>query len=373
LGSPQLLFQVKNRDHIQEMTTYVPRVAYPPPIGELKQVPVLVLLAPQYGTKYFYFNHGLLQIAQELLAEGKIQPMIICCLSSDQVFGGYFYGNSYPAGYYDDIIATYDYVGLMPFLYSQFNNLIDSPYKRGIGGIGLGAYGAYRAILKHPGMFGSISVADGPLDFDGPDGNSGLKSLFDVALQEQGLTPATFKANFDSSSAWPVSSMFIGGSLAFSPHDTLMTYDVAITGLGGQTRDTTFINARWTLGDTVSLISGIIKEDQGAWQFHLPFDGSGNVNQPIWDLWMRNDLATLLSDAGAGALGGVNQWIGTSPEARFGFHQMTMSWVSTLQTNGYSPEVYQYDGYDGKPATGNEYVYDLIREMLIFHSQSFGD
>jgi hypothetical protein len=50
-----------------------------------------------------------------------------------------------------------------------------------------------------------------------------------------------------------------------------------------------------------------------------------------------------------------------------------MSWVSTLQTNGYSPEVYQYDGYDGKPATGNEYVYDLIREMLIFHSQSFGD
>jgi len=373
LGSPQLLFQVKNRDHIQEMTTYVPRVAYPPPIGELKQVPVLVLLAPQYGTKYFYFNHGLLQIAQELLAEGKIQPMIICCLSSDQVFGGYFYGNSYPAGYYDDIIATYDYVGLMPFLYSQYNNLIDSPFKRGIGGIGLGAYGAYRAILKHPGMFGSISVADGPLDFDGADGNSGLKSLFDVALQEQGLTPATFKANFDSSSAWPVSSMFIGGSLAFSPHDTLMTYDVAITGLGGQTRDTTFINARWTLGDTVSLISGIIKEDQGAWQFHLPFDGSGNVNQPIWDLWMRNDLATLLSDAGAGALGGVNQWIGTSPEARFGFHQMTMSWVSTLQTNGYSPEVYQYDGYDGKPATGNEYVYDLIREMLIFHSQSFGD
>ena len=88
---------------------------------------------------------------------------------------------------------------------------------------------------------------------------------------------------------------------------------------------------------------------------------------------MRNDLATLLGDAGAGALDGVNQWIATSPDAHYGFHEMTMSWVSTLQANGYAPEVYQYDGYDDKPAVGNEYVYDLIREMLIFHSQSFGD
>lgn len=372
-GSPQLLFQIKNRDHIQEMTMYVPRAAYPPPTGELKQVPLLVLLAPQYGSKYFYFDHGLLQIAQELLAEGKIQPMIICCLSSDQVFGGYFYGNSYPAGYYDDIIGSPDNEGLVAFLYSQYSNLINSTSKRGIGGIGLGAYGAYRAALKHPGMFGSISVVDGPLDFDGADGNSGLKSLFDAALQEQGLTPATFKTNFDSSTAWPVSSMFIGGSLAFSPHDTLLDYDVAITGLGGQTRDTVYINSRWTLEDTVSLISGIIKEDQGAWEFHLPFDGSGNVNQPIWDMWMRNDLSTLLDDAGAGALDGVNQWIATSTQAHYGFHAMTMSWVSTLRGDGYAPEVHEYDGYDGKPATGNEYVYDLIREMLIFHSQSFGD
>lgn len=372
-GSPQLLFQVKNRDHIQEMTTYVPRVAYPPPIGELKRVPLLVLLAPQYGSKYYYFNHGLLQIAQELLAEGKIQPMIICCLSSDQVFGGYFYGNSYPAGFYDDIIATPDDQGLVAFLEGQFSNLIDSPTKRGIGGIGLGAYGAYRAVLKHPGMFSSISVADGPLDFDGADGSSGMMNLFDVALQEQGLTPATFPTDFDSSTAWPVSSMFIGGSLAFSPHDTLLTYYLRIIGIGSHTKDTTDILSRLTLDDTVSLISGIIKEDQGAWQFHVPFDGSGNVNQPIWDMWMHNDLATLLTDAGAGAMNGVNQWIGTSPDARFGFHEMTMSWITTLQNSGYTPEVYQYGGYDGNPARGSEYTYDLIREMLIFHSQNFGD
>ena len=40
------------------------------------------------------------------------------CLSSDQVFGGYFYGNSYPAGYYDDIIASPDNEGLVALLYS---------------------------------------------------------------------------------------------------------------------------------------------------------------------------------------------------------------------------------------------------------------
>ena len=372
-GSPQLLFQVKNRDHIQEMTMYVPRAAYPPPTGELKPVPLLILLAPQFGSKYFYFDHGLLQIAQELLAEGKIQPMIICCLSSDQVFGGYFYGNSYPAGYYDDIIAAPDDQGLVAFLNGQYSNLINSASKRGIGGIGLGAYGAYRAILKHPGMFSSISVADGPLDFDGADGSSGLMSLFDVALQEQGLTPATFPTNFDSSTAWPVSSMFIGGGLAFSPHDTLLTYDLRIIGIGSQTKDTTDILSRWTLEDSASLISNIIKEDQGSWEFHVPFDGSGNVNSDIWALWMRNNLDSLLAGAGAGVLNGVNQWIGTSPNARFGFHEMTMSWVSTLEGDGYTPEVYQYNGYEGNPAQGSEYVYDLIREMLIFHSQNFGD
>ena len=372
-GSPQLLFQVKNRDHIQEMTMYVPRVAFPPPTGEMKRVPLLILLAPQYGSKYFYFDHGLLQIAQELMAEGKIQPMIICCLSSDQVFGGYFYGNSYPAGYYDDIIASPDEQGLVAFLNGQYSNLIDSASKRGIGGIGLGAYGAYRAILKHPGMFGSISVADGPLDFDGADGHSGLMNLFDVALQEQGLTPANFPTNFDSSTTWPVTSMFIGGGLAFSPHDTLLDYDLYITGIGGNARDTTEILDRYTLDDTISLISGIIKEDQGSWEFHVPFDGSGNVNQPIWDMWMNNDLATLLTDAGAGALNGVNQWIATSQNARFGFHEMTESWVTTLRTDGYTPELYEYDGYEGNPAQGSEYVYDLLREMLIFHSQNFGD
>ncbi|MGD8604869.1 MAG: hypothetical protein PVF49_09910 [Anaerolineales bacterium] len=369
--SPQLLMQIRNENDIQEIAAYIPQIAMPAPLGEAKKVPLLVLLPPQDGDKYFYFDHGLLQIAQELTEEGLIQPMVIACLGNDRVFGGYFFGNSYPAGFYDDIIADTSEYGLVAYLNSRTSATIDSPSKRGIGGIGMGAYGAFRAVLKHPGTYTSVAVGDGPLDFDGGfNGNQGLIDLFDDALAEQGLGPGNFKS-FDSSSVWPISRLFIGGALAFSPNDTACTYNIQF----GIRRIVTILT-RDQIPDSTTLIEDVVKTDMNDWDFHLPFDGSGAVYEGpynIWDRWMANDLESLLGDAGAGALDNVNMWIGTSPQAKWGYHEMTESWVRTLQNNSYQPEVYRYNGYDGKPATDNQYVYDLIKQMLIFHSNNFGD
>jgi hypothetical protein len=388
-NSPQLLFQVRNVNSIQEMAIYVPREAWPPPTGEGLPVPLLVLLPPQDGSKYFYFNHGLLELAQEMLVDGEIEPMVIACLGNDRIFGGYFFGNSYPAGFYDDIIGTPEGEGLVTFLTNLVPSIIDSPDKRGIGGVGMGGYGAFRAVLKHPGVFSSVSVTDGPLDFDGSDGNSGLINLFDDALveqeqvwankpdeQTQGL-PFAFPDNFDTSFAAPVSALFTGGSLAFSPNDTLVTYDITFP---NQTSRIVNILDRYKRGDSATLVTGIIKEDAGAWAFHLPFDGSGNVYRgpsgpggpdDVWGLWLENNLETILGDVGASALNGVNMWFGTSEEATWGYSDMTESWISTLTLNGFSPEVKEYGGYDGKPATQHEYLYDMLREILIFHSDNF--
>ncbi|MEE9463987.1 MAG: hypothetical protein V3W14_00250, partial [Candidatus Neomarinimicrobiota bacterium] len=367
----QLRFQIRNRNGIQEMGVFIPQEA----INEGKRVPLLVLLPPMFEGKSFYLDHGLLELAEEMTASGEIQPMVITALGSDQLFGGYFWGNSHPAGFYDGIIADPHPNGLVGWLTNTIPFIIDSPAKRGIGGVGMGAYGAFRAILKHPGVYSSISVSDGPLDFDGAGGNSGMINLFDDALAEQGLAPTDFQL-LDSARAWPVSSMMIGGALAFSPNDTAVFYTISISGAGGGTRDTVIIDSVHQRSDSTTLDTLVVKGDMGNWDFHLPFDSTLQPYAPIWSLWMENNLDSI-HDADTSTLGspldGINMWIATTPDARFGFYDMTQSWISTLQDRGYTPEVYNYGGYDGKPASENEYTYDLIREMLIFHSENFGD
>ena len=93
---PELLFQIRNVYRLQEIATYIPDVSVPPPYGPAESVPLLVLLPPQDGNQYYYFNHGLQELADQLIAEGTIRPMIIACVSNDKVFGGYFFAGSSP-------------------------------------------------------------------------------------------------------------------------------------------------------------------------------------------------------------------------------------------------------------------------------------
>ena len=111
--------------------------------------------------------------------------MHIVTMQNDQVFGGYFYsGTTMACGNYDAFMGP----ELLAFIKEKFApNYLDSPQTVGIGGIGMGGYAAFRTAIRNPGLFGSISAVAGPFDFDGADGNSGLISMFDDALVEQGL------------------------------------------------------------------------------------------------------------------------------------------------------------------------------------------
>lgn len=373
--APQLIFQIRNPLGILKTAIYVPKVGWPPPNGEGRPLPLVILLAPQDGDENFYFNHGLRELADEMIARGEIEPMVICCVSNDQVFGGYFYGNSYPAGFYDDIIGSLKDYRLLSYLYTNYPFLINSAEKRGIGGIGQGAYGAFRACIKQPGVFTSITAVDGPLDFDGSDDNHGLMDLFDDALIEQGLlNDDSIRYKFDSLSSWSISRMFIGGSLAFSPHDTNITYH--FTWEGGQFQQPTInVTARDTIADEATLVTNVIKDVNPAKKldFHLPFDKTGAPYDLIWGMWMRNNLDSLHEAAGGSPLNGLNMWIATSPQAYRNFHDMTMSWIEFLFDQGYQPDTLVYRGYPGKPAHKNEYIYDLMRHILIFHDNNFGD
>ena len=421
--------------------------------GQPKPVPLLVLLPPQDGKAYYFFDHGLKRLADELIAEGAIKPMAIACVENDPIFGGYFYaGHSAPAGYYDTLIGN----SLLEYLYNNTLGILNDSLPVGIGGVGMGAYGAFRAALIHEGVFSSISVTDGPLDFDGPSGSGGLMELFDDALIEQGLLdgttegptitstwhcdlegfdtlwfacdslgfdtlgwqcdlmedticvesslvidtfcakwlpvigdtvcvestlvadttyPLSWRAEFDSSGAWHLSRLFIGGALAFSPHDTM----IDTSGIHQTTSDSTYrMNSipdsqRFVIDDTMTLITEIIKSDQFNFDFHLPFDSSGKAYNLIWDMWLANNLESLLDD-NPDALDGVKTWFGTTKEWVFGnYYEQTDSWAKTLLAKYDSTQVQvrEYSGYPGNPATNDQYIYDLMREILIFHSKAF--
>lgn len=339
-------------------------------------IPLLILLPPQGASFSYYFNHGLKTVADEMIAAGEIEPMAIASIANDKIFGGYFWAGSYlQAGKYDQLVGG----TLIDYLYNSIPFLIDSTiHAIGIGGIGQGAYGAFRAAMMHPGRFASITALDGPLDFDGAGGNSGLIDLFDDVLNEQGLLndPDAFD-KFDSTSE--LANMFIGGALTFSPNDTFIVWD-SVTKIdinSGLERLEISIEARYQINsDTTqeypTLVENVIGGGPNSrnMEFHMPFNNDGTVYQPVWDLWLENNLENLLA-ANPTALRGTELWVGSTPEAKLGFHDQTQSWIATLRNATYRVYEYNYEGYDGKPANEGEYIYDALREMLKLHDRRF--
>jgi len=389
--TPQLKLQLNNPQGLLLGAAFLPETR----TDDATPAPLLILLAPEGGDHFHYFKAGLEQVAKEMIASGEIQPMYIYCVGNDPWFGGYFYASPHaydsaaPCGDYDRIIGN----ELVQHIHEIFPGTIEQQSKRGIGGIGQGAYGAFRAAMLNPDAFSSIAVADGPLDFDGPTGTSGLQDQFQNVIDEQrayfytrhdDTVPFSFHANFDSSKTMPLSRMFIGGSLAFSPNDTLIEFprtDLSHWAIGNRYKvaDSSIMGG----GDSTTFISELLQDisQDEDFDFHLPFDSlgqayidgnSGNPAHWAWGQWMQNNLDSLHEQVGGQPLQGINIWVASNPGARWNYNEMTQSWITFMRSQGYPVEQYDYSGYDGS-IESDEYLYDLLRKMLKFHSDNFGD
>jgi hypothetical protein len=393
---PELTLQLKNQQEILLGAAIWPLSATE--IPPRHPIPMLVLLAPEHGDRYYYFNAGLTELYRELVASGQIQPMVIFCVANDQTFGGYFYGNSDAAGRYDTIFhyekgaAGTTPNDLIEVLHWRYPSTIEQASKRGIGGIGQGAYGAFRAVINNPGVFSSISVTDGPLDFNGTDDAHGLTSLFAEAVAEQHASyamnpkvdgngdplPFVFNRDFDSSYIMPISQMFIGGALAFSPDDDSIQYDRVVDNLNRMRLDN-MVQYRIsdTLTDSSTFIDSVIVASQ--WtrhvelDFHLPFNGSGTLHSPIWDRWMANNLEDMHENVGGTPLNDLNMWFGTNQDAKWNYYDMTQSWMAYCRAQGYTLEEHEFSNFGDNQVAGDENLFGILREMLIFHSNNFGD
>ena len=385
-----LALQIRNESQLLLSSIYIPKVAY-----SNQPVPTLVLLAPEEEDKFYYFNHGLLDLMQEMMLSGEIQPMVVCCVGNDRVFGGYWYGNSAPAGYYDGIIGAppVNVSQLLGWLQDYIPATIRSPSKRGIGGVGTAAYGAFRAILKNPGVYKSISVTDGPLDFDGADGNSGLLPLFKVAMNEQAVFRHAERDSvlFDSLALSPISRILLGGAFAFSPKDTGVTfsYTPVTKRLSNPPRDTFYITiqvaSRRAILDSTTQVKNLVVSGQPYQLFDpmMPFyidtlhspNLPGDVYAPIWSLWLNNSPDSLYAhSSSATPLDSVNMFFASSPQSPHNYYPMTQSWITALKAKGLTSQIteYNYSGVNGGPVEHGEYLYDVLRKMLKFHSDNFG-
>ena len=388
-----LALQIRNESQQLPTAIYFPPEALPE--NGSQPMPTLVLLAPEEQNKFYYFDHGLLDLVQDMTRSGEIQPMVICCVGNDGVFGGYWYGNSAPAGFYDGIIGAPGDSGLVKWIHAVVPATIDLPSKRGIGGIATGSYGAFRALLKHPGTYSSISVTDGPLDFDGLAGNTGLIPLFKTAMDEQvsfghlgrifrdssGVTVRDTFIQFDSLRMSPLSRILLGGAFAFSPRDTAVTFAYFASNPNNLTIS---IYTRKSITDTATVVKRLVASGKPYHMFDpaMPFyidprdsiaRPLGDIYPPVWGLWLRNNLDSLYNNAGPDPLANVNMFFATSQASPFNYFPMTQSWMAFLNGKGLSSQIseYRYLG-EGGIDTYDRYSYDILRKMLKFHSDNFG-
>lgn len=385
---------------------YVVYQGYTPPEydwmgGGGRPYPVLYLLSPFRGDERYYFEHGLAQVADRLLAEGKIQPMIIISIDGRSQLGGSFYTDSWQQGkYFTALIEdkTYEvdlfidptgrysgtgqpYRGSMT-LYStalinrvdDWFSTVDDPKARAISGVGMGGYGAF-SLAVNTDLFGSVSAVNAPLDFDG-NGNNGFLTLINemipaewvsIDTTESGRVDTTYAA--DTSQTNPEMSLLVSAAAAFSPHPI----DVQMDSVYVTERDQILI---W--GYTVmETLTDDLRSYLPTHDVHAPFDSSGLINNFIWNLWMNNNIQNMIENDTTGTaqhfLDDMDKLLIWSKEAEFHYGEQMEAFAQYLQNNTDSTRytIMEFTGNGALSGTADHFLYDLIETILIFHSDHF--
>ena len=334
--------------------------------------PVLYLLSPFRGNDSYYFNHGLVAIADRMFYEGEIKPMIIVCLDGSAGYGGCFYGDTWFGGKYARAIGNIEKDPISGSMVDYVDGLFQTDtarVSRAISGLGMGGYGAVRIAAMYPDNFGSVSAISAPLDFDGAAGTGGFVPFFEDIIGNMSgggdhVSLAEYRA-MDTSYSYPLRTMMMAAGVAFSPHvidigDILDLFPPRAT-------DSTFLD------DTLTYLN-----PEGGIQFHMPFDTAGNIYQPIWDMWLANNAPSIIEN-NAGCFDNMPVALFTTENDEYNFNIQTVNFASWLQGHlnmrGIDRNLMplNFEGYEGYESTGGRMLYDILPQILKFHSDNFPD
>lgn len=380
---------------------YMPSLVYTPPgyayEGSGRPYPVLYLLSPFRGDDRYYFEHGLADVADRLIDEGSIQPMIIVSIDGRSQFGGSFYTNSPIQGNYYSALAEDRIFHVDPYIdpnafpfpidgprdlysYSTVSRMdetyltIDNPKARAISGVGMGGYGAFAAAVQTD-LFGSVSAINAPLDFDGA-GAGGFKALFNevfttpnhwtvIDTSETGRIDTNYIV--DTALNNPALSLVVSAAGAFSPHYTSFDIDSVFNDqFGVQTWAFTITGSQ----DDPALGKTYLPRHQ----VHVPFDSTGVINDVIWGQWMDRNIESLYQNDTLGyaaAFDTIPKLLIRSADAKFHYGEQMDAFMKFMTDNGIRYEAMTFRGTDRLTGTVDHFLYDLLVDILIFHSQNF--
>jgi S-formylglutathione hydrolase len=235
-------------------------------LGDAADRAVTVYLPPSYdaepGRRFpvLYLLHGfkaknhvwtkpapgrgfnLQEVADALITQGRIPPLIIVMPDGSNAYGGSFYLNSTVTGNWEDYI-TRDLVAHIDAAYRT----IPQPAARGLAGHSMGGYGAFLLGLRHPDVFGAVYA----------------------------LSPAC---------------------LVFAEHFLHLQRDSLLAAAALQGRPD-FLSLDWRTQVVIAMAAAAAPNPQNPpWFGDLPLrreNGREVLDEAVWQRWLQSDPATL--------------------------------------------------------------------------------
>lgn len=347
-------FSLPNRTVVVSIPGEVPVDAQGrPPLTWKKKYPVLYFLT-DFGQDALSFalTYRIKDIADELTAKGEIQPMIIVIADGNNPMGGGFYVNSI-GGKYEDYIALDLRQQIDTLFYTRIVN--DSTKKRGISGVGMGGYGAFRVAMDYPQFYGSVSAISAPLAIiDSTLLGYWFKDYLKTRALQEGLSfsspPSSRLVPIPWDKSKPATSWLFAMALGFSPHDP------------GDTDSSSYFKiAGFPIGGPFRGVD-------------LPFfDTTGTLRPSIWTKWLNNDIKSLLDVGGSkfGALNNTKIYFDVGLQDSYMLQIANKNFNSFMATQSYTYTYHEFTGYVNFPADHFNFAFDRIVAILKFHSSSF--
>jgi hypothetical protein len=344
--------------------------------GTGPKYPILYLFPPFGADELYYFEHGLATVADRLISEGKIGPMIIVSIDGRSLLGGSFYTDSprqggYFAALYKDtsyveptVIAgqfmledrTYTAKAFMTMI-DEFYHTLGEPKFRAASGVGVGGYGAFKSVLQ-TGNFGSVSAIDAPLDFDG-EGDGGFLTLFSELYHGSNWNLV------DTSTANPAMSTVVSAAAAFASHHVAFQVDSMYYDNFGT------LTMGFTVTDTLPVDAATLITKHAA---HVPFDSTGAINSAVWSIWMNHNVDSMYENADPlqkAAFPAMKKLLITVENSTAHFDEQMSGFMQFLDANGMEYEHKSFTGSNMLSGTADHYMYDILEDILIFHSDNF--
>ncbi len=141
-------------------------VYLPPSFDGKKRFPVIYLLAGFASTGAAFMNYSfgrqsVPEMAEFLIAEGKMQETIIIMPDCMTRYGGSQYVDSVATGMYE----TYLVDEVVPFIDRTLPTLAAREH-RAVAGKSSGGFGALRMAMKHPDKFSAVACHSGDMGFE---------------------------------------------------------------------------------------------------------------------------------------------------------------------------------------------------------------